>query len=54
MKRADTAAFLEMLMKGRVTRRVEDLDDDTLEAIAGSTVGPEHADLDGLIKDWTP
>jgi hypothetical protein len=49
-----SASFYEMVMKGRVARRVEDLDDDTLRAIAASSVGPEHAALDDLIKDWTP
>ncbi len=49
-----SAAFLEMMMKGRIARRVEDLDDDTLKAIAGSSVGPEYAHLDDVIKDWTP
>ena len=31
-----SAAFFEMVMKGRVARPVEDLDDDTLRAIAVS------------------
>jgi prevent-host-death family protein len=48
-----SAAFFEMVMKGRVARLVEDLDDDTLKAIANSTVSPEHAELDEIIKDWT-
>jgi hypothetical protein len=41
-------------MKGRVARRVEELDDDTLKAIAGSSVAPEYGVLDTLLKDWTP
>jgi hypothetical protein len=49
-----SAAFFEMVMKGRVARPVEDLDDDTLKAIARSSVSPEHAALDNLLKDWTP
>lgn len=49
-----SAAFFEMVMKGRVARLVEELDDDTLKAIAGSEVGPEHAALDELLKDWKP
>jgi prevent-host-death family protein len=49
-----SAAFFEMMMKGRVTRLVEDLDDDTLHAIAESAVAPEHAPLDDLIKDLAP
>ena len=49
-----SATLFEMVMQGRVARRVEDLDDDTLKAIAASAVGPEYADLDTLVKDWTP
>jgi prevent-host-death family protein len=49
-----SAAFFEMVMKGRVARPVEDLDDDTLRAIAGSNVSPEHSGLDDIIKDWKP
>jgi prevent-host-death family protein len=33
-----SAAFFELVMKGRVARLVEDLDDDTLKAIAESSV----------------
>jgi prevent-host-death family protein len=49
-----SAAFFEMVMKGRVARRVEDLDDDTLKAIAGSNVPEEFAELDQLVADWKP
>jgi prevent-host-death family protein len=49
-----SAAFFEMVMKGRVARPVEDLDDDTLRAIAGSTVPDEFAHLDKLVEDWKP
>jgi prevent-host-death family protein len=49
-----SAAFFEMVMKGRVARPVEELDDDTLRAIARSVVPPEYAGLDELVKDWTP
>lgn len=49
-----SAALFEMVMKGRVARLVEELDDDTLRAIAGSSVEPEHAALDDLLKDWKP
>lgn len=49
-----SAAFFEMVMKGRVARPVEDLDDDTLRAIAASTVPDEFAHLDELVKDWKP
>lgn len=49
-----SAAFFEMVMKGRVARPVEDLDDDTLRAIAASAVPEEFAHLDDLVKDWKP
>jgi prevent-host-death family protein len=49
-----SAAFFEMVMKGRVARRVEDLDDDTVKAIADSAVPAEYAALDEVIKDWNP
>lgn len=49
-----SAAFFEMVMKGRVARRVEDLDDETVKEIARSSVSSEYAHLDDLIKDWTP
>ena len=49
-----SAAFFELVLKGRVARKVEELDDDTIRAIAGSAVGAEFADLDAIIKNWTP
>lgn len=49
-----SAAFFEMVMKGRVARPIEDLDDDTLKAIANSEVPADYAALDDLIKDWSP
>jgi hypothetical protein len=49
-----SAAFFEMVMRGRVARPVEDLDDDTLKAIASASIPPEYATLDEIIKDWTP
>jgi prevent-host-death family protein len=49
-----SASFFEMLLKGHIARKVEDLDDDTLRAISGSSVAPEYASLDAMIKDWTP
>jgi prevent-host-death family protein len=48
-----SAAFFEMVMKGRLARRVEDLDDDTLKAIAASAVSPRYEGLDSLLEDWT-
>ncbi len=49
-----SAALFEVVMKGRVARLVEDLDDETLRAIAGASVAAAHAGLDALIEDWTP
>jgi prevent-host-death family protein len=49
-----SAALFEIFAKGRVARPVEDLDDDTLKAIAAAAVPAEHAALDLLLKDWTP
>jgi len=49
-----SAALFEVLTKGRVARTVEDLDDDTLKAIATASVSSEHAGLDVLLTDWTP
>jgi prevent-host-death family protein len=48
-----SAAVFELMIKGRIARSVEDLDDDTLKAIANSVVSAEHAGLDDLLKDWT-
>jgi len=49
-----SAALYEVVMKGRVARLVEDLDDDTLKAIANASVSPAHAALDKIVEDWTP
>ena len=49
-----SAALYETLLNGRIARRVEELDDETLDAIAKSAVDPQFAELDTIIKDWTP
>ena len=49
-----SASFFEIIIKGRIARHVEDLDEDTTNAIARSTVSSDYAHLDDLIKDWTP
>jgi prevent-host-death family protein len=49
-----SAALFEVLVRGRIARPVEDLDDDTLRAIANSAVPPEFAALDQIIEDWSP
>jgi len=38
-----SAALVRMLLKGRVARRVEDLDDETVKAIARSSVSSEYS-----------
>jgi prevent-host-death family protein len=49
-----SAALFEVFTKGRVARPIEELDDDTLKAIAGAAVPENYAHLDQLLKDWTP
>ncbi len=49
-----SAALFEVFIKGRVARPVEELDDDTLKAIAAASVPEEYSGLDSLLKDWTP
>ncbi|WP_296745436.1 type II toxin-antitoxin system prevent-host-death family antitoxin [Mesorhizobium sp.] len=49
-----SAAMFEVLVKGKVSRPVEDLDDETLKAIAASAVPSEFDELDTMLKDWTP
>ena len=49
-----SAALFEVVMKGRVARLVEDLDDDTLSAIGRASVPDTQANLDKLLEDWTP
>jgi prevent-host-death family protein len=49
-----SAAFFELVMKGRVARAIEDLDEDTLRAIADSAVAREHDGLNDLLQDWAP
>ncbi|MEP6563698.1 MAG: type II toxin-antitoxin system Phd/YefM family antitoxin [Mesorhizobium sp.] len=49
-----SAAMFEVLIKGRVARPVEELDDETLNAIAESAVPSQYAGLDAILKDWTP
>jgi prevent-host-death family protein len=43
-----SAALFETLVRGRVTRRMEDLDDETLKAIAAAEVPAHFANLDNL------
>jgi prevent-host-death family protein len=49
-----SASLFELVTRGRVARKIEDLDDETLDAIAKSEVPDEFAHLDNLIKDWQP
>jgi prevent-host-death family protein len=45
-----SAEFFETVMKGRVSRHVEDLDEATIRAIAESEVPFEYAHLDDELK----
>jgi len=49
-----SATLFEIMARGRIARPVEELDEETLKAIARSAVPPEHAGLDALLKDWMP
>jgi PHD/YefM family antitoxin component YafN of YafNO toxin-antitoxin module len=49
-----SAALFETLLRGRLSRTVEHLDDDALAAIREARVSEEHAHLDDLIADWIP
>ena len=40
----------EVILKGRVARRVEDLDEATIKAIEAAEVPAEYAHLDDLVK----
>ncbi len=46
--------FPQVIGRSQVARLVEDLDDDTIIAIACSSVPSAYAELDKLIQDWTP
>jgi hypothetical protein len=37
-----------------LARLIENVDPDTLKAIANSAVAPDFADLDEVVKDWNP
>ena len=52
--RAKSAASFKRVIEGRTARPVEELDEDTLRAIARSAVSSEHATLADLVEDWTP
>ena len=45
-----SAAFFKMVIEGRIARPIEELDEDTLRAIARSAVSSEHAALTILSK----
>lgn len=49
-----SAALFETVLKGRVARKIEDLDEATIRAIAESEVPAEFAALDKLVEDWKP
>jgi prevent-host-death family protein len=45
-----SAHLFEAALKGRIARRIEDLDDETIAAIAAAEVPAEFAALDDQIK----
>ncbi len=47
-----SATLFEVLIKGRIARPVEELDDATVLAIAQSVVPLEYASLDDVVRDW--
>lgn len=49
-----SASLFETVIKGRIARTVDELDDETLKAIAESKVPAEFDHLNDLIKDWKP
>ncbi len=49
-----SAAFFKLVMQGRIARPVEELDEDTIKAIAQSAVPAEYAALHDLLRDWKP
>lgn len=49
-----SVALFEVITKGRIARKIEDADDETLDEILRAKVAPEYAHLDALLKDWTP
>lgn len=46
-----SAEFYQLATKGRIVRRIEDLDDDTLKAIAEAEVPDSYAYLDAEWKN---
>jgi len=44
-----SADLYEVLIKGRIVRRAEDLDAETLKALAESEMSQEHAHLNDLL-----
>ena len=44
-----SADLFEALLRGRVARRIEDLDESTIEAIATAEVPADYADLDDVL-----
>jgi hypothetical protein len=37
-----------------LARQIENVDPDTLKAIANSAVAPDFADLNEVVKEWNP
>jgi len=46
--------LFQLFAHWRIARRVEDLDEETIKAIAAASVPVEYNALDLLIEDWAP
>jgi hypothetical protein len=49
-----SAAHFELITSGRIARKIEDADEETIRAIGRSEVSSDHAALDSLLKNWAP
>lgn len=47
-----SAALFEVLTKGRIARRIEDLDAETADAVLQSSVASDRAAPDSVLDDW--
>lgn len=46
-----SASLFEMVMKGRIARKIEDLDEATIRAIANARMSSEHDHLNHLLDE---
>ena len=48
---AQQPALVEIVKNGRIARYVEDLDDETIQAIANAEMSPKHDHLNNLLDE---